>query len=446
MQVRGLLVAVVLLLLLGGGVYWSNKSKEAEEKAGPKDASPKLTNIAESEIRQVELKRKDGELTTLIRSDNGTWTIKTPAEYAADKESISSWMGTAAALVTDQLVEEKAGDVKAFGLDAPAFTMTITKKDGKSVKVLVGDEVPTGSGYYARLDGDPRVFTIAGYNKTSIDKKAADLRDRRLLTFDQDKLIRIELTAKQTTTEFAKNNANEWTIVKPQTYRADNWAVEELLRRLREAKLDPAQTEDDLKKAAATFATAAPVAVAKATDAAGTQTLEVRKGKDDKYLAKSSAVAGVHVLTGDIGEGLGKSTDDFRAKKVFDFGFSDPSKVDYKDGAKTLSLAKSGEKWQQGGKDMDTVSVQSLIDKLRDLSAEKFGDKGFATPVIEITIVSNEGKRTEKVAIAQDGKQYWARREGEPALYGLESRVIDELRQIAGGVKEPPPPSAPAKK
>ena len=67
-------------------------------------------------------------------------------------------------------------------------------------------------------------------------------------------------------------------------------------------------------------------------------------------------------------EGLDKGLDDFRNKKVFDFGFSDPGKIDIK-GA---SYSKTGDKWMSGGKTMDNTSVQSLIDKLRDLSATKF--------------------------------------------------------------------------
>ncbi len=55
---------------------------------------------------------------------------------------------------------------------------------------------------------------------------------------------------------------------------------------------------------------------------------------------------------------------------------------------------------------MDSTSVQALIDKLRDLSASKFVESGFTTPQVEITVVSNDGKRTEKVADrAWNGRQ-----------------------------------------
>ena len=62
------------------------------------------------------------------------------------------------------------------------------------------------------------------------------------------------------------------------------------------------------------------------------------------------------------------ATADFRSRKLFDFGFSDPSKVE----VKGATYTKDGDKWKAGGKVMDNTSVQNLIDKLRDLTATKF--------------------------------------------------------------------------
>ena len=72
---------------------------------------------------------------------------------------------------------------------------------------------------------------------------------------------------------------------------------------------------------------------------------------------------------------------------------------------------------------MDSISVQSFLDKLRDLSASKFVDTGsLGAPTIDITVVSNNGKLTEKVLIAKQGDDYVAQRENEPALYGLDAK------------------------
>ena len=285
------------------------------------------------------------------------------------------------------------------------------------------------------LGGDPRLFTMSSFNKGNFDKASKDLRDKRLMTFDQDKISRLELTAKKQTIEFGRINQNEWQILKPKPLRADGWQVEDLVRKLAGANMDPAVSDEDAKKAAAAFASGTPVAIAKVTDAGGTQTLEVRKNKDD-YYAKSSVVEGIHKVPKDLGEGVDKSMDDFRNKKLFDFGFNDPNKIEYKDAGKSASYEKSGDKWTSGGKPMDSTSVQAFIDKLRDLAASKFVETGFTTPAIEITVVSNEGKRTEKMQISKSGDNFIARREGEPALYQIDAGPVNDLREAASGVKE----------
>jgi cephalosporin hydroxylase len=110
------------------------------------------------------------------------------------------------------------------------------------------------------------------------------------------------------------------------------------------------------------------------------------------------------------------------------------------------TYTKSGDKWMSGSKTMDNTSVQSLIDKLRDLAATKFAETGGGASVFEASVTSNSGKRTEKVAISKQGDQYFAKRENEPGIYVLDSKSVDDLQKAASGVKEAAPTPAPAKK
>ena len=205
--------------------------------------------------------------------------------------------------------------------------------------------------------------------------------------------------------------------------------------------MSPNLSDEDAKKYAATFGSAPLLATLTVTDPTGAKKLEVRKSKDD-YYAKSSAVEGVHKLSQDFGKLLEKKLDDFRNKKLFDFGFSDPSRVEVKDGAADVAVDKSGDNWTSAGKNMDSVSVQAMIDKIRDLQATKFAESGFTTPQVELTVASDSGKRTEKVEIAPAGSNFLARREGDSALYQLDASAVSDLRKAANDVK----PAAPQKK
>jgi len=84
---------------------------------------------------------------------------------------------------------------------------------------------------------------------------------------------------------------------------------------------------------------------------------------------------------------------------------------------------------------MDASSVESLIDKLRDLQAGKFLESGFNTPAIDVTVSSNDGKRREKVLISKYKDSYIAKRENEPVLYELDSKLIEALQNSAKDLK-----------
>ena len=436
MQMRGLLVASVLLVVLAGGIWWSNRAaKEKESKPAP-DATPKILSLTEGDIRRIEVARRDGEKTVVEKDATGAWKMTSPESYPVDKFNVSQFVTAAASVSSDKVIEDKMTDAGQYGLTQPSLTLTVTLKDGKSKVLKVGDDAPAGSSSYAAAEGDPHVYTIASYTKEGFNKQAADLRDKRMLTFDSDKLVRVTLAAQKTETEFGKNAKGEWQIVKPQPYRADSFNVDDMIRRLQDVKLDATVSAEDLKKNAAAFNSAAPLAVITATDLAATQKLEIRKTKDDKYYARSSVVDGTYTVEATTAKAFDKSTTDFRNKKLFDFGFTDPSKIDFHGTATQVSLAKGGEKWFRNGKALESASMQTFLDKVRDLSATKFADSGFGTATIDITVVSGDGKKTERVLLSKPGQDWLAQREGEPSLYVLSAQAVDELQHAAADLKE----------
>jgi hypothetical protein len=438
MKNSGLLIAAVVLAALSGALYWSNRHPASENTAKASvDTPPKILTLKQEDISKIEIKKKGAEALDLAKGDAGKWQITAPKPLGADQEAVSSLLSSVSSLNSDRLVEDKAADLNQYGLAQPSLELDITTKDSKPQKLLLGDETPAGSAVFAKLDGDPRVFTIASYNKSSLDKSANDLRDKRLLTLDFDKLSQVELVTKKQDIQFGRNK-QEWQIVKPRPSRADNFRVEEIVRKLREAKMDTTSSDADAKKAAAAFASGTQVGTAKVTDAASTQELQIRRSKDD-YYAKSSVVPGIYKVPSPLGSGLDKNVDDFRNKKLFDFGYEDPTKVELHDGAKAYFLTKGGQDWWSAdSKKMDATSVQTLIDRIRELSATKFVDSGFTTPVIELTVTSNDGKRVEKVSISKSGDNYIAKRENDSSLYQLDSSAVTDLQKLAADVKPTP--------
>jgi hypothetical protein len=440
MKFARVLIAAAVLAVLGGLLYWSNRTEEARAGKPDPKAAPKILELKEPDIKQIEIRHRDGETTVVKKNDAGKWSITAPQPLAADQSAVGAITSAVSSLSSDRVIDENASNLSSYGLDPPRIGITLTMADGKTHVLRIGEDTPVEGGTYATLDGDKRLFTIASFSKTALDKQSKDLREKHLLTFDQDKLSRVELDTGKASLEFGRAGT-DWQILKPKPMRADGFQVDELVRKLKDAAM-VTDADTDLKAAAAAFAGGQKIATVKVTGAEGTLTLEVRKTKSgtaDDYYAKSSMLDGAYKVTKEVGDGLNKSLDDFRNKKVFDFGFNDPNRIEIKDGGQTKVIEKSGENWTSGGKTMDSISVQNLIDKLRDLAATKFADSGFTTPALELTVVSNDGKRTEKVQIAAAGTNFLARRENDSSLYQLDANAVTGLRDAAAGVQPAPP-------
>lgn len=438
MKLRNLIIAIVVLVGLAGTLYWSNRHQPNGTTEASAPTSPKILSLKEDDITKVALKKKDAPDVVLTKDSAGKWQITAPQQLPAEQATVSPILSTLSSLTSDRLVEEKSSSLSEYGLAEPALEADVTEKNSQSHKLLLGDSTPTGNAIYAKLEGDPRIFTVFAYTKTGLDKSVNDLRDRRLLTVDPEKISKVELTAKKQTVEFGRSK-DGWQIVKPQPARADSFKVDELVRTLTDARMD-LSTTDDPKKLTASFAAATPLATAKVTDSAGTQELEVRKIKDD-YYAKSSAVQGVYKVPNNVGTGLDKGFDDFRSKKLFDFGFNDPNKIEIHDGPKSYLFTRNGSDWwNTTGQKMDLNGMSSLLENVRNLSADQFLDKGFTASDLAVTVTSDDGKKTEKILLSKNGDNYIAKRENEPALYQLSSKAIDDLTKSAADLKPAVPP------
>ncbi len=442
MNIRGLLVATVILAALAGVLYWSDHHKPSAEAAKPDtEAAPAILKLDENSITKLELKKKDAPAIVLAKSGS-QWKITEPKPFAADPSTVSSVLSTISSLHSDRLVEDHGANLLRYGLASPSFELDVTEKD-KTQRLLLGDDTPAGSGVYAALAGDPRIFTLAGYHKTSLDKSLNDLRDKRLLTVSPEKVSRLEITGKNGDIEFGLNKS-EWQILKPKPMRADTVAVSELVSRLTDARMDLNGSDKAATQSDSAFAQDTPVATVKLRDESSTQQIQVRKAKD-LYYAKSSQVEGAYKIDSSLADSLNKKVDDFRNKKLFDFGYSDPSKIEIHSRAKTYSLIRGGQDWWDNGKKMDGESVGSVISNLRDLSADRFVDTGFTAPEIDAAITSDDGKRVERVLIAKSGSGYVAKREDDSTLYQLAAQSGSELQKSLAGLKPASAPTKPAK-
>jgi hypothetical protein len=430
----GLLAATGVLVILGGTIFYFQKHPKAPDTPAT-PAIPNILTVAENQIEGIRL-AKTGADPVVLKNDAGKWVITEPKSVPADQDAIRTITTSLSALTPDRLISEHPGDLSAFGLTAPTEEIDVTLKGGTVDKILLGSDNIAGTSTYAKLDGKPAVYTIASSTKSNFDKTVADLRDKRLLPFNQDKVTAITITSKGPAFTIGKNAQGEWQIVKPSPMRADTSQVDQLLSKLKDAKMDTAAT--DQKAIDTGYSAGADVATATVTDNTGATAISIHKGKDNSYYAKSSGLPGIYKLSGDLGEALkDRDVDSYRNKKLFEFGFADPTKIEI-DGA---AYQKSGDKWTGPKGQYDPGSIQAVIDKLRDLSASKFAPKLEGTLSLNFVVTSGDKNKVEKVILNKAGADYDAQREGDPAVYVVDAASYGDLQKAIAGIKTVQPSS-----
>ena len=444
MKMRQLLVATVVLAALAATLYWSNHRKPANDSviAGPSAANAKIISLNQDDISKLEVKKKDGDDVILNRVGVSNWKITSPKNLVADQDSVSTILYNLSPMDGATLIEDKATDLKQFGLAEPEAQVSVTGKDGKTNTILVGDETPTGDAAYVMLSGDSKVYSVPKNTKTNLDKGLKDLRDKRLMPVDFDKLTSVEINGAKLHLTFGSDDG-QWTVRNPANLRGDTSKMETIIEKLRTSTMDPSMSDADMKKAASLFASGSPIATLKATDASGSQELQIRKTSGGYYV-KTTAMDGAYKVPNELGDAVNKDAEDFREKRVFDFAEADPDKVELHDGPKGYFLTRNGEDWWSDGKKMDPLSVQEFLRSIRTLTATKFATAGFSSPALSLVVTSKDGKRVEKVDISKSGSGYLAKRADGTSLFELDAKTVEDIQKAAGELK--PAATPPAKK
>lgn len=428
MKFRGLIAAVVILAGLGGWLWWSQKhpAKPAEETP----AAPAVVKVDAHAVTDLTVTNKGAAPVTIVPQGSGAWQITSPNPYRADANAVEAILKALSDLHPASVVDEHAVKLAPYGLSDPAVTVKVDEKNAQSASLSLGDKTPTGGGYYAMVPGTARVYTVDTSVESALAKSLNDLRDRHLVPVESSAMNSLELTTKGQKIVIARKPGG-WQIQEPEAFRTDNYAVDDLLQQLTSATFDPATNPTD---AAAQFAHSAPVATVQVTTPAGTDSLEIRKSKSD-YFGKSSATQGVWKMDSALADSLDRGVDAYRNKQLFDFGFTDPNRIEYHAGATNVVLERKGTDWYSNGQKMDTATASGVVDALRGLSASKFVDAGYSKPDLDVTVVSNDGKETAVAHFQKTSGGAIGKRDDSPGLYFFDSTAMDTLSKAIAGLK-----------
>jgi hypothetical protein len=446
---RGLtstILLVVVLAGLGAYIYFV----DSERPASGIEERQKVFTVDADNIQEIRITSENE--TTLLRKTEGTWKMVEPAQTDADQTEASTLTSNIASLEVNRVIDENATDVAKYGLAPPRMKVAFTAANGTSGEVHFGDKTATQGDMYAVKAGEPRVFLVSAFQESTFAKKPFDLRDKRVLNFERDKVDSIQIAHAGQTIQLARNGS-EWMLKAPVQARGDYGVIEGLLTRLSSTNMTKivdgaaAGTPDP-------HGFDAPQATITLGSGSARSTLTIGGADDSGVFARDQARDLVFTVDKTLAEDLTRAADEYRDKDVFEFRSYNAARLRIERGPDAyefqkvvLTGDKAADKWQRvhqgaAATDVDATAMDDLLSKLAGLRAESFVAQtaGLDAAAFTVSASYDEGK-FERVRFAKSGADVFAMRDGEPGAAKVDGSNYDQVLKALDAVLSPAKPT-----
>jgi hypothetical protein len=446
---RNTAILAVLAAALGAYLLFFERFRDAPAADAPDSPRGKVFDkLDAAKIEEIQIAAASGEATTLRKVDNA-WRLTAPIAVPADQTEAGGAASNLATADVQSVVDEKPKDLAAYGLAKPRVTITFRVAGDKAPRtLLLGDKNPTGSDVYAKLPDAPRVFLVSAYLEGTFDKGAFGFRDKRILTFDREKIDRLDVAAGTAKTTVARQS-DTWSVVAPANARADFGVIEAVLSRLANGQMKSIAWDPDTPAPAAAPAAGGHTlkeygldpAERRLTLGAGSTVAEILLGKatpEGDVYAKDASRSIVFTIEKPLADDLARNPGDFRSKDVFAFRAFTGTRLEITHAGKTVAFErKKGPEKDAAVKWMavapapaaDEAKIEDLVSKVATLRAESFVDAlpAGAAEFARIETAFDEGKKHDSVVIHQAGPDYYAIRQGDAGAGKLIAPAVTDV-------------------
>lgn len=447
MSLRTTLILVLVLAALGGYLYFVEIPRgEQQERAD------QLVAISADDVRKLEILR-DEEAIELARGAGEEWQLLRPVTARADAAGVRSLLSA----ITDASIARTlsdAGEPESFGLVAGAITVRLTAVDGAVTSIAVGRSAPVGNHVYVQREGEASILLADAGFRTSIDKSVDELRDKRILEFEDDDVQWIEI-AKPSRQARIERRHEGWQVTGEPSHPGDATAIQTYLSSLRSLRV--ASFVDDSPADLGAYGLDEPrltVRIGLRGDREETLLFGTTKAATE-YHAQASIGANVFTVHDWAYRNLDKGTRDLRDKTLFALEAQTVQVVDVRrrDGT-TFRLARDGDVgWTIDGEtgSVDVSEVNQFVEDVVNLAgyeivadqADDLARFGLDEPLLEIGLFGGDdaplGAVTFGKTIADDGIHHFHAKSDHAAMIVLvRSYVFNRLDKkpenfVAGG-------------
>lgn len=407
------------------------------------------------------------------------WFIEKPFRGLAGKEEAERRIKAVAELKPLSTYKDQDIEDERFGLQKPRVTAVLEYGGGKQIKVMLGNEIPTGSSeVYALIEGRKALYTVASSVLSALNQNAEGLREKKLVLLEEDEVKLVSLTHGEqhiVIENRPENSEDRWFLTSPLQARADEFQTEQLRTKLiglqadrfvtapaeaaepeaGEAKKpgdDTAEAAPDAKQPAATetdYGFAKPTVLAELTTKDG-KTVTVTVGKEAPaepgaegrfFYVKTSGRDEIALVKGEDIENLKKQPIDLRDKAIVELKKDNISyvKVQSKDKL-SFALKRLPDGWHVDAPvkaAANAMKVDDLLWDLAQLEARDYVEEdpqdlktyGLAIPgvVIDIHALGADKPIKIKIGYARGDDEHYAQTSESKQVYTISDALINDL-------------------
>lgn len=448
MRFRTTLLLILILLGLGAYVYWVEVPK-AEEEAKRKT----LFDFKADDVTAMSLVYTDREIA--VEKAGDAWKLTKPIEAAADSITVRNLINAIAECEVKKELTEVSEDRAQYGLDAPLVKIAVQLGDRALPEIRVGKATPVGASAYVERGGADEIVLTSSAFRTSVDKQVKDLRDKTIVTFEDDDVHAIALRGEDKEIQLVRTDG-AWRLEQPGSWPADAVSVRSFLSTLRSMRATdfPADSPADLSP----YGLDAPrlsVILTLGEAKAETRILLGKAGEQNDLYVQTSGAPVVFAVSDWIFRDLNKTAADFRDKTLlaFDRDAVVALAVTPKDGEPFTLVRGDDHAWRVEGQEekLSETAVTQVINELHQLkgyeiAADHPSDPslfGLDAPQLRFSLSGAGGKPIGTILLAprpgDEGKnEYVGMAEGGPTVFLVRDYVITRLNKKADDFVEKP--------
>lgn len=464
MRFKATILLSLVLIALGGYLYFveipgEKKKQEAEIE------EKRLYGFSQTAVTHLSIQTRDGMSIDFLHEPadpDNPWRITHPVEAIANEAAASSLVSQVERLQASRMIEEKAEDLKEFGLDPPIYTVIVTLNRVDTEILEVGSENLTGSEVYVRKGAGTPVYLAPVSIKQAVNKDLKGWRRQELFRFASADVKRVQIESPRREIEINREG-DGWRIMKPIQAKGDPNEISNLL-----GSLSSLRGDDFIDTRKADWLKGLGEPILKLTLLVGAlehpAVFYKAPFEPDAVYAVTTPAAPIYKLSEREFKILEEPPSSYRDRRVVDR--VDPvliEQISIEKGRESVLLErKEGEWWMKKGetpKKVDSTGINGLLFELNELRVDRFPEPapppakaGLSNPDWSVQLKGKEGKLLGQISFGRiEGDLAYLQSSNQPDPVLLKKEEVDRAQKARDEIKPsevpvtpPAPPASPA--